>query len=253
MSNSSLVTYVDLSPHFTPRRGKISKITIHHMAGNLSVETCGRVFHTREASANYGIDGEGNIGLYVDESNRAWSTANPPNDHIAINIELANDGGAPDWHVSDTAIERCIDLCVDICKRNGIKSLNYTGDRNGNLTRHDMFIDTTCPGPYLASKYPYIAEQVNTRLGASTSTTKPNTNTTKKEMCNVEVPILRQGDKSGYVKTCQILLNKYFNAGLDEDGKFGPATYKAVVAYQRDRHLDADGIIGPATWKQLCC
>lgn len=247
MSNSNLVTYIDLSPHYTTRRGKISKITIHHMAGNLSVEDCGRVFHSREASANYGIDGDGNVGLYVDESKRAWSTANPANDHIAVNIELANDGGAPDWHVSDTTIEKCIELCIDICNRNGIDRLNYTGDRTGNLTRHDMFWNTTCPGPYLGSKFQYIANEVNKRLGA-----QPTIDIVK-EMCNVEVPMLRQGDHSGYVKTCQILLNKYFGAGLAEDGKFGPATYKAVVAYQKDRGLSADGIIGPATWKQLCC
>lgn len=250
MSNSSLVTYVDVSPHRTARRSKISKITIHHMAGNLSVETCGRVFHNREASANYGIDSEGNVGLYVAESDRAWATANPANDHVAVNIELANDGSAPDWHVSDVAIEKCIDLCADICQRNGIKSLNYTGDKTGNLTRHDMFIDTNCPGPYLGSKFSYIAEQVNKRLGVESFA---EATTTEKEMCEVKVPMLRKGDKSGYVKTCQILLNKYFGAGLSEDGIFGDKTYNAVRAYQKDRGLSVDGIIGPDTWKQLCC
>ncbi len=59
MSNSSLVNYVKISPNRTsPRRNKITKITIHHMAGNLSVETCGNVFapRSRQASSNYGID-----------------------------------------------------------------------------------------------------------------------------------------------------------------------------------------------------
>lgn len=45
MSNSSLVSYVKLSPNCTKMTDKvIKKITIHHMAGNLSVETCGNVF-----------------------------------------------------------------------------------------------------------------------------------------------------------------------------------------------------------------
>ena len=57
-----------------------------------------------------------------------------------------------------------IDLCVDICQRNGIKSLNYTGNSKGNLTRHNMFTATTCPGKYLQSKFPYIANEVNKRL-----------------------------------------------------------------------------------------
>lgn len=37
------------------------------MAGNLSVETCGSVFRSREASAHYGIGSDGRIGQYVDE------------------------------------------------------------------------------------------------------------------------------------------------------------------------------------------
>ena len=170
MGKSNLTDVVILTDHYDSRGGsKVDKITIHHMAGNLSAETCGYVFQTREASANYGIDTGGKVGCYVDEDNRAWSTANYSNDRRAINIELANDGGAPDWHVSDTAINKCIDLCVDICKRHGISRLNYTGDANGNLTRHNMFMATTCPGPYLQSKFPYIADEVNKRLSGQPS------------------------------------------------------------------------------------
>lgn len=143
------------------------------MAGNLTVERCGDVFasSSRQASSNYGVGTDGRIGLYVDEANRAWTSSNAENDNQAVTIEVANDGGAPDWHVSDKALEALIELCVDICKRNGIKELNYTGNKNGNLTRHNMFAATTCPGPYLQSKFPYIAEQVNKRLGNSIDTT----------------------------------------------------------------------------------
>ena len=166
MSKSSLTDITILNNHYSSRNGtKIDKITIHHMAGNLSVETCGRVFQNREASSNYGIGSDGRVGCYVEEENRAWCSANASNDRRAINIEVANDGGAPDWHISDIALAKLIDLCVDICQRNGIQQLNYTGDVNGNLTRHNMFMATTCPGPYLQSKFPYIAEEVNKRLG----------------------------------------------------------------------------------------
>ena len=178
MSNSSLVNYVAISPNSNPRKNKIKKITIHHMAGNLSVETCGNVFSSgrRQASANYGIGSDGRVGMYVEEKNRAWTSSSPSNDHQAITIEVANDGGAnTNWHVSDTALAKLIDLCVDICKRNGIASLNYTGNANGNLTRHNMFKNTTCPGPYLQSKFPYIAEEVNKRLRDNvTPTPAPN-------------------------------------------------------------------------------
>lgn len=178
MSNSSLVNYTAISPNSSnPRNNKIKKITIHHMAGNLSVETCGRVFNSknRQASSNYGIGSDGRVGMYVEEKNRAWTSSSPSNDNQAITIEVANDGGAnTNWHVSDKALAKLIDLCVDICKRNGIASLNYTGDANGNLTRHNMFANTTCPGPYLQSKFPYIASEVNKRLNGSSASVPSN-------------------------------------------------------------------------------
>lgn len=139
------------------------------MAGNLSVETCGSVFQTRQASSNYGVDSNGRVGLYVDESRRAWTSSNIANDSVAVTIEVANDQIGGNWHVSDKALAKTIELCVDICKRNGIKRLNYTGTTSGNLTRHNMFIATGCPGPYLQSKFPYIASEVNKRLGSDPS------------------------------------------------------------------------------------
>lgn len=179
MSNSPLVSYTKISPNSTnPRNNAIKKITIHHMAGNLSVEACGNVFATteRQASSNYGVGSDGRIGLYVEEKNRSWCSSNRENDHQAITIEVANDGGAPDWHVSDKALAATIDLCADICRRNGIAKLNYTGDASGNLTEHNYFASTLCPGPYLKSKLSYIASEVNKRLASgSTEESKPET------------------------------------------------------------------------------
>lgn len=168
MSNSKLVTYTKLSPYCnTPRTKKIDKITIHHMAGNLSVETCGNVFQSSQSSSNYGIGTDGRVGMYVEEANRSWCSSNAANDHRAVTIEVANDGGAPNWHVSDKALAKLIDLCVDICQRNDIAKLNYTGTTAGNVTLHKMFVATTCPGAYLESKIPYIVSEVNKRLNAA--------------------------------------------------------------------------------------
>lgn len=177
MSNSPLVNYTKISPNSSnPRRDKIKKITIHHMAGNLTVETCGNVFAptSRKASSNYGIGTDGRVGMYVEEKNRAWTSSSAANDNQAVTIEVANDQIGGDWHVSDTALNKLIELCVDICKRNGIEKLIYTGDATGNLTRHNMFAATNCPGAYLQSKFPYIASEVNKRLGATAPVQTPN-------------------------------------------------------------------------------
>lgn len=169
MSNSSLVFYTKLSPNCDhPRNHAIDKITIHHMAGDLSVETCGNLFanSSYEASSNYGIGSDGRVGLYVDEGDRAWASASPSNDNRAVNIEVANCATGGDWPVSNAAYSKLIDLCVDICQRNGIKALNYTGDADGNLTEHRMFVATACPGPYLHERMGRIAAEVNSRLSA---------------------------------------------------------------------------------------
>ena len=170
MGNSNLVNYKHLSPYYNPRNRQIQKITIHHMAGNLSVETCGQVFQTRKASANYGVGSDGRVGLYVEERNRAWTSSNADNDHQAVTIEVANDQIGGDWHVSDKALGKLIELCVDICKRNGIKQLNFTGSKSGNLTMHKWFAATECPGRYLESQFPYIAAEVNRKLTAAETT-----------------------------------------------------------------------------------
>ena len=178
MSKSKLVDYTKISPNSSARTAKISKITIHHMAGNLSVEACANVFQNtdRQASSNYGIGSDGRIGLYVDESRRAWTSSNRDNDNVAVTIEVANDEIGGNWHVSDKALESTIALCVDICQRNGIAKMNFTGDKSGNLTMHKWFSSTLCPGPYLESKFPYIAQEVNKRLSAGgTVTATPNT------------------------------------------------------------------------------
>lgn len=164
---SSLVSFVKLSPNCTKPRGrKIDTITIHHAAGNASVETLGNIFAptSRQASANYGIGSDGRIACFVEEENRAWTSSSSANDDRAITIEVANCGAGPDWPVSDKAYESLLNLCEDICRRHGFK-LNFTGDKSGNLTMHKWFKATACPGPYLESRFPAIASEVNRRLG----------------------------------------------------------------------------------------
>lgn len=175
-TNSPLVNYTKLSSNKTaPRNHLIDTITIHHMAGNLSVEACGNAFATtsREASSNYGVGSDGRIGLYVEEKDRSWCSSNKTNDHRAITIEVANDGGAnTDWHVSDKAMSALIDLVADICKRNNIKKLVWSDSKNNrvnhlngcNMTVHRDFAATACPGRYLYEHQSYIAEQVNKKL-----------------------------------------------------------------------------------------
>ena len=253
MSNSSLVEYVKLSPNCSkPRLHKIDTITIHHMAGNLSVETCGNFFAptSRQASSNYGIGSDGRVGMYVEEKNRSWCTSSKSNDHRAITIEVANDKIGGDWHVSDKALSKLIELCVDICKRNGIKKLNYTGDTKGNLTMHKWFANTNCPGPYLESKFEYIADEVNKQLSPEKKTGKkynglfPTLPKVKNNKGVMVAGSLKKGSKGTQVKRLQKFLNWYGDYNLVVDGDFGTKTESAVKKFQKDMKIEVDGYFG---------
>lgn len=181
-SNSPLATKKNLfTQNYNDRGGKkIDRITVHHMAGNLTIDGCKNALNSREGSVNYAIQSDGQIGLLLEEKNRAWTSSSPENDYRAVTIEVANAPGAgePDWKVTDAALQSTIKLCADICKRNGIKKLTFTGQLAGsNLTMHKWFYATGCPGKYLGGKFPYIVQEVNKILNGSNSsaTTAPTT------------------------------------------------------------------------------
>lgn len=197
MSNCSFVDHTRISPNSMLRSSKIDTITIHHSGCIATVESIGVGFlpRSRRASSNYGVGSDGRIGQYVDESRRAMTSDNWKNDNRAITIEVCNDSRGPEWHVSDDAIEGTIKLCVDICQRNGIKSLRFTGDATGNVTLHKWFANTACPGPYLESKIPYIVNQVNKRLSDS----KPKKSVIKA----IELKNRNRRSKDGPIPVCK--------------------------------------------------
>lgn len=173
-TNSKLATVVRISPfRNSPRNQPITKITLHHMAGVLSLEQFGNIVTSpgRDMSANYAVDKDARVGLFCPESDRSWCSSSPWNDNRAITIEISNSayGDASGWPVSDKVMAKVIDLCVDICQRNGIKKMTYTGDRNGSLTFHCFFSFTSCPGPYIKARAQEICDKINARLGSSSS------------------------------------------------------------------------------------
>lgn len=128
----------------------VRAVVIHHEAGDLTLKQVQSVFQNRNSSANYCIDKYGNIGQYVDEADRPWTTSGADPDDHAITIELANDQIGGQWHISKSTITKAVELTADICERYGIKKLYYDG-KNGTLLRHCDYSATACPGPYFKS------------------------------------------------------------------------------------------------------
>lgn len=65
-----------------------------------------------------------------------------------------------------------------------------------------------------------------------------------------ERKVLKKGAVGEEVRLLQTLLH-FHGASLSADSSFGPATEKALAAFQKSRSLSADGSAGPATWKEL--
>lgn len=167
MSNSNLVDLVSYSPNHSGRRKHpITKIAIHHTAGVLTAAGIGSVFksRSRQASCNYGIGNDAKIVLVVDEDNCSWCTSSSWCDDRAVTIEVSNCQYGGNWLVSAFVLNRLIDLVTDICRRKNIYPCTYTGGKDGVLQKHGWYANTNCPGPYLGSKFPYIAREVNKRL-----------------------------------------------------------------------------------------
>lgn len=162
MSNSTLVSKKLLTNvNYTKGRGKytIKKITIHHCAGVMSVESIGRFFKSgsRQVSAHYGIGNDGRIGQYVDEKNTAWTDGNWVSNCTSVTIETSNSKTGGQWPVGSKALNSLIKLVADIAYRNKLGTL-VAGK---NLTWHSMYAATACPGPYLKSKMDYIVKEAN--------------------------------------------------------------------------------------------
>lgn len=196
-TNSPLVSYTKISPNRTPnRKHSIDTITIHCVVGQCSVETLGNVFapSSRQASSNYGVGYDGKIGMYCEEKDRSWCTSSASNDHRAITIEVASDTTHP-YAVKDVAYEALIKLVADICKRNGIKKLVWSTNkedrvnhRNGcNMTVHRDYANKSCPGEYLYSRHSDIANRVNALLSSENAPVKEDKPVSNNQLYRVQV------------------------------------------------------------------
>lgn len=180
-TNSPLIDCTVLSPnHSGQRTHKIDRITPHCVVGQLSAERIGACFpNGREASCNYGVGYDGRQCLIVEEKNRSWCTSSRENDQRAITIEVASDKTAP-YAFTNEAYRGLVELCIDICKRNGLnkvlwfddktKSLSYEPkDGECVLTVHRWFANKSCPGDWMYNRMGQLAAEINAAIGGTST------------------------------------------------------------------------------------
>ena len=177
MSNSKLVSYKKISSNKSSgRKYKITRITPHCVVGQLDVKTLGSIFakSSAQASSNYGIGADGRIGMYVEEKDRSWCSSSSDNDNRAVTIECASDAKHP-YAFKKVVYNALVDLCVDICKRNGKKKLIWIPDKKKALsykpaktemllTVHRWFANKSCPGAWMYERMDDLAKAVTKKL-----------------------------------------------------------------------------------------
>lgn len=220
MSNSSLVTYTHISPFKnSPRNHAVDRITPHCVVGQCTAKVVldGFCKPTRLASCNYAIGKDGKIGQGVDERDRSWCSSSSANDNRAITIECASDKTAP-YAMNDKVYKSLVDLCVDICKRNGKTKLLWLGDKKRSLeyepadgemilTAHRWFAAKSCPGDWLYSRLGKLATEVTERIADEDVEEVSELPYRVK----VEIPdlVIRKGAGTNYAKT-----GKYTGVGI---------------------------------------
>lgn len=258
MGKSSLATLI--IPAYTGnytkgRTTKISEITIHHMAGIMTAQSCGKMWQQKgkKTSSTYGIGNDGTIANYVDENDTAWCNSNWNSNCRAVSIEVSNSKVGGNWIVSDNALNSLIKLVADVAKRNNLGTLV----KGKNVTWHSMYKATTCPGPYLLSKMDYIIKEAN-KLNSADKKVTTKTNVVKNFLPSRGY--FKKGDKGDNVEKINEFYYKVFpgygkklkrNAKNVKGHIFGNNSVAWTKEFQRRTGLVQDGCIGPITLAKL--
>lgn len=146
-----------LPRNYSKRTGTIQFFAIHHMIilnRNKNDNEANRACYDtwinqgREASANYGVDGDF-VDQFVYDGNAAWANANYWANHNCLSIEHANatfdePGTNNDYVIDDRTFFNGARLVA-----NGHLKFNITPKRNVTVRKHKEFYATGCPGPYM--------------------------------------------------------------------------------------------------------
>lgn len=237
MSYSSLTNQYRPSTQRSSRQGAaIDTILWHHQAGtNDDQVISSMVLRTRTVSSNYTISNEGRITCVVDEEDRAWTSGSTTDggkgaawDRRSITVEIENQTGAPDWHISEAAIAAAARLRADLKRRYRI--VNELGHRN-LWERFRASYPTYCPGPITVARI----QNVGVIVPAQPATPSPS------------VPIGSNGVNYGYglsnaaVRAVQAGMARLGRYSGDIDGLAGPMTVRATQQWLKDHGFLAAG------------
>jgi N-acetylmuramoyl-L-alanine amidase CwlA len=169
------------------------------------------------ASAHYIVDLDGSIVLCIPENEVAYHAGSGAWNQDSIGIEICH----PDWtgKFNPATLNAVKELCVDICKRYGLKS--------SDIYRHYDVTKKPCPKWFV--DYPADFNLFKASV----------------EVMLVPKPVVNPYPAASN-KWIQFQLNKA-GYNLVVDGDLGVKSREAIRAFQKSRELVVDGIVGPRT------
>lgn len=128
------ITWIGSPNHYQGRNGhEVTHITLHIMVGYLAGTDSVFRNPASQASAHYGVGGDGTIHQYVSEADGSYSDANWASNNSTISIE--HQGGMDGVPCTQACIDASARLCADIARRYGWTSLWHDG-LHGNVWLH---------------------------------------------------------------------------------------------------------------------
>lgn len=137
---------------------KVTRVIQHHWAG-ISGGDARLTDPDQAASCTYLVYSNGDILGQVPEEYRPWTSSSYEADAPSITIECQNSSLSPEWRISKAAEASIIALLADIAERyswGSVEAENYRG--------HLEFKSTSCPGPYLWGRMPFLRESAKALL-----------------------------------------------------------------------------------------
>lgn len=143
---ANFIDALSATGHVTHTQHRKTSVTFHHNGGKLSLRGILEVWKLRPASAQFQVDGGGNVGQYVKVNEYAWATGTTAGNQQSINIEMANSVVGGNWEVAEVTWK-------EACRLAGWNFARVIGayPTRANVKLHKDWKETICAGPYIES------------------------------------------------------------------------------------------------------
>lgn len=223
----------------TRAKSTISNIAIHHSATTSGSAEAFANYHVNTLSwpgigYHFVIDKSGTIYQCHDLEVISYHVGN----HNARAVGICMIGNFVIESPTESQMKAALELTNDLLKQLNLSVHNVWG--HNEFSGH---AGTLCPAIDM--------NQFRTRLMTTYQHLNKTIERSPTYVVETKRTYLSQGDQGDDVLQLQKSLKKLGFDPIYLDGIFGPATYRALIRFQRYARISVDGIAGPETWEAL--